>query len=77
MNQEFENHDFAIVISKLTYQNKVTGTAQLFAIGENVASLSPKEIFLKRIEGDEIEAKTRRELVEAFDELLREISENS
>jgi exonuclease SbcD len=77
MNQEFENHDFAIVISKLTYQNKVTGTAQLFAIGENVASLSPKEIFLKRIEGDEIEAKTRRELVEAFDELLREVSENS
>jgi exonuclease SbcD len=77
MNQEFENRDFAIVISKLTYQNKVAGTAQLFAIGENVASLSPKEIFLKRIEGDEIEAKTRHELVEAFDELLREVSENN
>jgi exonuclease SbcD len=76
MNQEFENRDFAIVISKLTYKNKVAGTAQLFATGENVASLSPKEIFLKRIEGDEIETKTRNELVEAFDELLREVSEN-
>jgi exonuclease SbcD len=76
MNQEFENRDFAIVISKLTYKNKVAGTAQLFATGENVASLSPKEIFLKRIEGDEIETQTRNELVEAFDELLREVSEN-
>jgi exonuclease SbcD len=64
------------VISKLTYKNKVAGTAQLFATGENVASLSPKEIFLKRIEGDEIETQTRNELVEAFDELLREVSEN-
>jgi exonuclease SbcD len=76
MNQEFENRDFAIVISKLTYKNKVAGTAQLFATGENVASLSPKEIFLKRIEGDEIETQTRNELVEAFDELLRQVSEN-
>lgn len=76
MGEEFENHNFAIVISKLSYKNKVTGTAQLFAIGENVASLSPKEIFLKRIEGDEIEETSRNELINAFDELFQEVSEN-
>lgn len=75
MNQEFENHDFAIVISKLSYKNKVAGTAQLFAIGENVASLSPKAIFIKRIEGDEIEETSRNVLINAFDELFQEVSE--
>lgn len=76
LTQEFENQDFTILISKLSYAQKVTGVAQLFTTGESIASLTAKEVFQKRLEVEEIDSETQNLLSDAFEELLREVTEN-
>lgn len=75
LNQEFQNKNFEIVISKLVFKNKISGTAELFTTGENINSLACKDVFLQRIQGDEVDEATQKLLSDAFEELYKEVTE--
>lgn len=77
LTQEFENRDFRIVISKLSYAHQISGITQLFTVGESIGTLTPKEVFQKRLDTEQIDPETQHELSLAFDELLQEVLETT
>jgi DNA repair protein SbcD/Mre11 len=75
LQQEFEDADFKIIKPTIRYKNRLSGADELFSMGENIQDLSFRDVFLKRIENEELPDETRQLLVEAFDELCQEIFE--
>lgn len=74
MLQEYENARFRIIKPRLTFENRLKDAADLFATGVEIEDLSPRQVFLRRLESEEMETEQRELLRTAFDELLGEIS---
>lgn len=72
--REFEKAPFRIIKPRLTFQNRLKDASDLFVPGTEVADLSPKQVFLKRMEKEVLDEEVRKVLSEAFEELLSEVS---
>lgn len=71
MLREFENSPFRIVKPRLTFENRRKDAADLFVTGTEIEDLSPRQVFLKRMESEMLSDEARETLLEAFEELLR------
>lgn len=70
MLREFEKSPFRIVKPRLTFENRRKDAADLFATGTEIEDLSPRQVFLKRMESEVLSDETRESLLGAFEELL-------
>ncbi len=70
MLREFEKSSFRIVKPRLTFENRRKDAADLFATGTEIEDLSPRQVFLKRMENEALSGEVRETLLEAFEELL-------
>lgn len=70
MLREFEAATFRIVKPRLTFENRRNEAADLFVTGTEITDLSPRQVFLKRVEKEEVPDHVRKVLVETFEELL-------
>lgn len=66
----FESEHYEIVKSRLEFQNRTTGTSELFSAEQNLADLKPQDVFSKFLETQNLEAKTLQDLKEAFQKLV-------
>lgn len=70
MLKEFEKAPFRIVKPRLTFENRRKEAADLFVTGTEIEDLSPRQVFQKRMESEELGEDVRRILTDAFEELL-------
>lgn len=70
MLREFEKSPFRIVKPRLTFENRRKDAADLFVTGTEIEDLSPRQVFLKRMESEVLSDETRESLLGAFEELL-------
>lgn len=71
----YQGADNLIILKSRTHFSTGTkDTADLFTSGENIEDLSPSDVFIKRLEFEEIDTTKQKELVEIFQELLEIVS---
>ena len=73
--KDFGQENFKIVKDRLSYVNRLQGADELFAIGTSIQDLSAREVFAKRLEVETLDDETRQLLLEAFEEIEREVEE--
>jgi exonuclease SbcD len=73
MLRDFEKAAFRIVKPRLTFENRRQEASDLFAIGTEIEDLSPRQVFLKRMEKEVVTEETRTVLLEVFEELLQSL----
>jgi exonuclease SbcD len=71
--REFEQLPFRIIKPRLTYENRIKEADELFAVGTEIEDLSPREVFNRRLEDENLDEETRSLLQEAFDELINSV----
>jgi len=74
MLAEFSEAEFRIIKPRLTFENRRKDAADLFATGVEIEDLSPRQVFIKRLENEVLEEEMREKLLSAFDELAGKIS---
>lgn len=62
-----------IVKSRLIFKNKIRGASDAFAVGTNVADVTPMQMFEKKLELQSVQENTE-ELKNAFREILQELN---
>ncbi len=70
MLREFEKSPFRVIKPRLTFENRRKDAADLFVTGTEIEDLSPRQVFLKRMESEVLSEETREALLGAFEELL-------
>src|SRR5690606_32743671 len=55
MLQEYENARFRIIQPRLPFEHRLGDAAALFATGVDIEDLSPRQVFLRRLESEEME----------------------
>jgi len=73
--QDFGKENFKIIKGRLSYVNRLQGVDELFATGTSIQDLSAREVFAKRLEVEKLDDETRQLLLEAFEEIEREVNE--
>lgn len=71
--REFEKASFRIIKPRLTYENRIKEADELFEVGTEIEDLSPREVFNRRLESENLDEETRSLLQEAFDELINSV----
>lgn len=74
---EFE-HEHAIILKyRIRFKNGPLGTATIYEENQNIAEMKPIEVFLKRMEKEELEENTQQILLDAFRQILDEVEQKS
>ncbi|MEE9374163.1 MAG: exonuclease subunit SbcD [Saprospiraceae bacterium] len=74
---DYKDHDlFKILKHKINFKIDAKDTSQLFKKGENIEDLTPKDVFIKRIEQEELDSNKKSDLLAAFGELLEMVESN-
>ncbi len=77
LKMEYTNHDkFKILKGKTTFQSGAKDTSDLFQEGQHIEDLTPREVFVKRLEGEDLDADKEKMLVDAFQELLEMVEQS-
>ncbi|HEV7351093.1 exonuclease subunit SbcD [Telluribacter sp.] len=71
--REFEKAPFRIIKPRLTFENRSKEADELFTVGTDIEDLSPRDVFTRRLENEDLDEETRSLLLEAFDELLEDV----
>jgi exonuclease SbcD len=71
--REFDKASFRIIKPRLTYENRIKEADELFAVGTEIEDLSPRDVFNRRLESEDLDEETRSLLQEAFDELMNSV----
>lgn len=66
----YENEALQVIKHRISFQNKVSGTAQLFTFNQHIEDIKPIEVFEKRLEKEELDPENKQLLIEAFHEIL-------
>jgi exonuclease SbcD len=74
--QEFSTAPFKVIKPRLTYESSAREADELYTIGTHIEDLSPRDIFIRRLENEDIEEGTRQQLLEAYEQLLEEVQGN-
>ena len=70
----YQDHEFLKILKHQTnFEKGQQDTAALFQTGLNIEDISPKQVFKKRLEAEELEEEKQTMLLDAFQELLEEI----
>lgn len=77
LEEEFENEGSQIVKSRVRFINKIKGTDEMYSVEKNIEDLAPKDVFLKRLESEDLSDDTKDLLIEAFDEILEKVLQES
>jgi len=67
---EFEKDGIEIVKHRISFQNQITGSSELFAISEQLEDLKPRDVFEKRLAAEQLDEDTRKLLLDAFYEIM-------
>ena len=71
MVSEYANNpNFSILKNKITFEKGQNDTSDLFTQGEHIEDLTPKDVFNKKLESEEIDPEKSQILQEAFLEIL-------
>ena len=70
---EFSKADFRIIKPRLTYENKAKDADELYTVGTHIEDLSPRDVFVRRLENEDLDDTTRQLLLEAYEQLLEEV----
>jgi exonuclease SbcD len=76
MSDGFGSRSAKILKSKIRFINQPAGTASLYDVNINIEDLKPEDVFIKKIENENIDGDTAEMLKEAFMELLEEVQQN-
>ena len=69
-------HDHATILKyRISYKNKPLGTASLYKETQNIAEMSPSDVFKQRLEKEGLDEPVRNMLMEAFRQLLEEVEQ--
>ncbi|WP_247232517.1 exonuclease subunit SbcD [Telluribacter sp. SYSU D00476] len=71
--REFEKAPFRIIKPRLTFENRIKEADELFTVGTDIEDLTPRDVFTRRLESEDLDDETRSLLLEAFDELLEDV----
>ena len=71
--RDFEKAPFRIIKPRLTFENRAKEASELFTVGTNIEDLTPRDVFARRLESEELDEDTRNQLLEAFEQLLEEV----
>ena len=71
LNTEAQFEDLEIAKVRVQFKNQIQGTASFLQQGQNVADFKPLELFLKRLETEDITDST--ELIHAFNTILEDV----
>ncbi len=71
-----EGTAFKILKSKTTFKSGTKDTADLFKTGESIEDLSPKDVFEKRLDLENLEDELKESMKAAFQELLEAVQQN-
>lgn len=73
MLKDFSQSSFKIIKPRLTFQNRRLEADELFEQGTEIADLTEKQVFERRLESENLPEEEKKLLKEAFDELLAEM----
>ena len=76
MSDGFGSRSAKILKSRIRFINQPAGTASLYDVNINIEDLKPEDVFIKKIENENIDGDTAEMLKEAFMELLEEVQQN-
>jgi exonuclease SbcD len=71
---EFKTMGYEIVKHKTEFKHQLRGSSEIFGQHSHLEDLQPKDIFSKMIDSHQYDAKTRTEVLDAFQELLENLS---
>lgn len=75
MLRESEQSSFRIIKPRLTFLNRRLEADELFEQGTEIADLTEKQVFARRLESENLPDEEKQLLNDAFDELLAEIQQ--
>lgn len=76
MIENFEKPSCEIVKHKVTFKNMAKVERGVSTTESQVSDFTPKEVFLKKLEGVDENDQTKLELISAFEEILEELNRN-
>jgi len=76
MSDGFGSRSAKILKSRIRFINQPAGTASLYDVNINIEDLKPEDVFIKKIENENIDGDTAEMMKEAFMELLEEVQQN-
>lgn len=72
----FTNDHAVILKHRISFADKPLGTASLYDTSQSIAEMKPHEVFVKRLDKEELPGATRDMLLEAFREVLEEVQQS-
>lgn len=71
----FHQNEYEIVKTKMIFEDRLTGSSDLFELHQQLSDIKPQEVFAKLLENQPYDKATRQELFEAFSILLEQANE--
>lgn len=72
---DFDAEGYEIVKHRAQFKNQRDALGSLLAPTTHLEDLEPRDVFLKKIEGQEYEDEVRAEIVQAFDAIMEEVQQ--
>lgn len=73
---DFTGEDARVVKYRIQFTKEVRGTDELYTVEKNIEELSPKDVFLKKIEYEDLSETSKQLLIEAFEEIVDMVNLN-
>ncbi len=75
LSNSFTNDWMEILKYRIQFNNQPIGIAGQYVSGTNIEELKPSDVFERKIQSEDIEDKTKKILLDAFQELLEEVEQ--
>ncbi|WP_339652486.1 exonuclease SbcCD subunit D C-terminal domain-containing protein [uncultured Salegentibacter sp.] len=72
----FKVEGYEIVKHRATFENKISGSGELYEQKQQLEDLQPLDVFQKLVDKQEEDEETRKELMSAFNEILEEVHQS-
>lgn len=70
-------HEYAVILKRrISFADKSIGTASLYDTSQSIAEMKPEEVFVKRLDKEELPDNTRELLLEAFRDVMEEVQQS-
>ena len=72
----FKVEGYEIVKHRASFENKISGSGELYEEKQQLEDLQPLDVFQKLVDKQEEDEETRKELMSAFNEILEEVHQS-
>lgn len=72
----FKVEGYEIVKHRASFENKISGSGELYEEKQQLEDLQPLDVFQKLVDKQEEDEETRQELISAFNEILEEVHQS-